>query len=128
MEIKGRKGISGEDATGKTKDPIKWRVLWVDGNDAFLMADQSLDIQPYNCANVDVTWETCTLRSWLNGYGSSSNMCNKNYSSDSFINRAFTASEQAAIKVTKVKNADNPYWDTSGGNDTEDKVFLLSYN
>lgn len=48
------------------KEPIKWRVLSVDGSDAFLMADQCLDTQPYNEENEDVTWETCTLRTWLN--------------------------------------------------------------
>ena len=40
------------------KEPIKWRVLSVDGSDAFLMADQCLDTQPYNEENEDVTWET----------------------------------------------------------------------
>ena len=30
-----------------TKEPILWRVLSVNGNDAFLLADQNLDCYPY---------------------------------------------------------------------------------
>ena len=93
------------DATGNTKDPIKWRVLSVDGDDAFLMADQNLDAKPYNTSYVDVTWETCTLRSWLNGYGASANVEETDYSSDNFLDTAFTAEERAAIRQTTVVRA-----------------------
>lgn len=40
------------DAKGQKKDPVKWRVLFVEGNDAFLIADQNLDVQKYNETNV----------------------------------------------------------------------------
>ena len=93
------------------KEPIKWRVLSVKGNDAFLLADQNLDAKPYNEEYTDVTWATCTLRTWLN---------------DTFLNTAFTSSEQAAIKNTTVVNDDNPYYGTEGGANTIDKVYLLS--
>ena len=116
------------DATGKKKEPIKWRVLSVDGNDAFLMADQNLDIKNYNNTNVDVTWENCTLRSWLNGYGKGSNVCRTDYSSDNFLDSAFTASEQSAIKTVTVVNTDNAYYGTEGGKNTQDKIFLLSHD
>lgn len=99
------------DATGVKKDPIKWRVLEVNGNDAFLVADCNLDVQRYNNTDTNVTWETCTMRKWLNS---------------DFMNRAFTGSEQSAIKTTTIVNADNPYYGTEGGNNTQDKVFLLS--
>ena len=36
------------DVSGERKEPIKWRVLHVDGNDAFLLADQCLDARPFN--------------------------------------------------------------------------------
>ncbi|MGN0395296.1 MAG: DUF6273 domain-containing protein, partial [Coprococcus sp.] len=116
------------DSTGKTKEPIKWRVLSVDGDKAFLVADKNLDVQRYNDTNVDVTWENCTMRSWLNGYGSSSNICGKDYSSNNFIDRAFTAKQQSAIQITNLENADNPIIEIDGGNDTQDKIFLLSYD
>ncbi len=93
------------------KEPIKWRVLSVNGNDAFLLADQNLDAKPYNEEYTSVTWATCTLRTWLN---------------DTFLNTAFTSAEQAAIKNTTVVNDDNPYYDTEGGVNTTDKVYLLS--
>ena len=108
------------------KTPIKWRVLSVDGDDAFLLADKNLDVQRYNDTDTDVTWETCTMRSWLNGYGASDNVCRQDYSSGNFLDYAFTAGEQSAIKTTTVVNEDNPNYGTEGGNDTSDRVYLLS--
>ena len=98
-------------SNSSTKEPIKWRVLSVNGNDAFLLADQNLDAKPYNEKFTDVTWATCTLRTWLN---------------DAFLNTAFTSAEQVAIKNTTVVNDDNPYYDIEGGENTTDKVYLLS--
>lgn len=37
------------------KTPIKWRVLSVEGDDVFLLADKSLDFQKYNASYTDVT-------------------------------------------------------------------------
>ena len=108
------------------KQPIKWRVLSVDGDDAFLLADQNLDAGPYNESYTEVTWETCTMRSWLNGYGASSNVDSIDYSSDNFIDAAFTSAEQNVIRQVTVVNEDNPEDGTEGGNDTNDKVYLLS--
>ncbi len=94
------------------KQPIKWRVLSVNGDDAFLLADQCLDCQQFNEEWVDVTWETCTLRTWLN---------------QDFYSAAFSSAEQSAVKTTAVVNEDNPYNDyREGGNNTTDKVYLLS--
>ena len=108
------------------KTPIKWRVLSVEGDDAFLMADKNLDCQRYNDTDTDVTWETCTMRSWLNGYGAESNKDGKDYSGNNFLDNAFSADEQSAIRTTNVVNHDNPEYGTEGGNDTMDKVYLLS--
>ena len=98
-------------SNSSTKEPIKWRVLSVNGNDAFLLADQNLNAKPYNVEYADITWATCTLRTWLNG---------------TFLNTAFTSAEQAAIRDTTVVNEDNPYYGTEGGVNTIDKVYLLS--
>ena len=108
------------------KTPIKWRVLSVEGDDVFLLADKNLDCQRYNDTNTDVTWETCTMRSWLNGYGTEMNKDGKDYRDNNFLNNAFSADEQSAIKTTNVVNNDNPDYGTEGGNDTSDKVYLLS--
>lgn len=109
-------------------EPIKWRVLNVNGTDAFLLADKALDEQRYNNSNVSITWETCIIRSWLNGYDSSSNSYGRDYTKFNFINTAFTTSERSAIKTTEVANDNNISYGTAGGNDTSDKVFLLSEN
>lgn len=108
------------------KQPIKWRVLSVNGDDAFILADQNLDVKAYNETYTSVTWENCTMRSWLNGYGASANKNAKDFTGDNFLNNAFSAAEQNAIKTTNVVNEDNPYYGTDGGNNTEDKVYLLS--
>ena len=114
------------DATGEKKDAIKWRVLSVDGNDAFLIADCNLDYQQYNTTYESVTWEMSTIRSWLNGYNASYNANGIDYSSGNFIDKAFTGAEKDAINQVTVVNNDNPNYGIEGGNDTKDKVFLLS--
>lgn len=108
------------------KLPIKWRVLSVNGNDAFLLADQNMDARPYNTSSANVTWETCTLRSWLNGYDASYNVKNTDYSNDNFIDMAFSAAEKNAIRRTHVVNEEQTYSGTKGGNDTMDQMYLLS--
>ncbi len=87
-------------------EPITWRVLSVDGNDAFLMSDKNLDCKQYNKEYAMVTWEDCTLRNWLN---------------NEFINSAFTSEEQQSIITTNVINDGD--WRP---NTTLDKVYLLS--
>ena len=95
------------------KQPITWQILSRNGDDLFLMADKALDCKMYNENKVNVTWESCTLRKWLNS---------------DFLNTAFTETEQKGIITTKVVNADNVEngLNTPGGNDTEDKIYLLS--
>lgn len=66
------------------------------------------------------------MRSWLNGYGAEMNEDGKDYSKNNFLNNAFTAGEQSAIKITNVVNNANSNYGTKGGNDTSEKVYLLS--
>ena len=107
-------------------EPIKWRVLNRKGNDALLLADVALDDQKYNTNRADVTWETSSMRSWLNGYGASVNQPKTDYSRKNFINSAFTSTQRNVIKTTNVVNNNNINYGTAGGNNTSDKVFLLS--
>ena len=83
-------------------------MLSVDGDDAFLLADKNLDCQSYNATYAHVTWETCTMRNWLNGYRAEMNVEKKDYSDNNFLNNAFSETEQSAIKTTTVVNDDNP--------------------
>ena len=107
-------------------EPIKWRVLDVNGNDAFLLADRALDDQEYNTYGVSMTWEKSTLRSWLNGYSSSENTYGTDCTSKNFIDSAFTSSQKSVVKTATVVNKDNINYGTAGGSTTKDKVFLLS--
>ena len=100
---------------GKDNTPIEWMILDHNGQRALVVSKYGLDAQPYNITGDAATWETCTLRTWLNG---------------TFYNKAFSSAEQTAILTTNVDNSKKQCyggWDTSGGNDTQDKVFLLSY-
>lgn len=108
------------------KQPIKWRVLSVNSDDAFIIAEQGLDAKAYNETGTDVTWENSTIRSWLNGYDASVNNDKKSFTSDNFLDNAFSVAEQGAIKTTYVVNEDNPDYGTDGGNNTWDKVYLLA--
>ena len=100
--------------TGTDSTPVEWRVLAREGNRALVISRYGLDTKPYNDARKNVTWETCTLRKWLNG---------------DFINAAFTERERSAILTTEVDNSraqGYSGYDADGGNDTRDRVFLLS--
>lgn len=118
----------GQADRSDDKQPIRWRVLSVDGNDAFLLADQILDWQSYDDLNTEkVTWDKSLMRSWLNGYASTENTAGQDYTGDNFINNAFSEDERAAILNTLVDNQlpDFPNKEDCG-NDTTDKVYLLS--
>lgn len=107
-------------------EPIKWRVLNRNGDDAFLLADVALDNQQYNTNNIGTTWEKSSIRSWLNGYRAEVNEPKTDYSSENFINTAFTTAEQDDISIANVKGDGDVFNEIAGGSDTSDKVFLLS--
>lgn len=121
----------GEVDESDDKQPIKWRVLSVEGNDVFLLADRNLCKTAYNLPYVSedagtVKWESSTVRSWLNGYGEEDNICGQDYTEDNFLKAAFSDLEQAAIKDTLVVNDYNTTAYPDGGNNTTDKIYLLS--
>ena len=91
--------------------PLVWLVLTVKNGKALLITDKLIDAVPYNTTYTDVTWETCTLRKWLN---------------HDFLNAAFTNTHQSQIATVTNPNADNPKFRTMGGNPTQDKIFVLS--
>ncbi|WP_274968878.1 DUF6273 domain-containing protein [Succinimonas amylolytica] len=93
------------------KAPIEWLVLDVLGNEALLVSRYGLDRRQYHHESVDITWENCDLRKWLN---------------NDFLKTAFSGEEAKRIKVSEVRNEDNPKHDTRGGNTTRDWVFCLS--
>ena len=99
-----------------TREPIEWIVLDVEGNKALLISRYVIECQPFNETEYsadggEITWENCTLRTFLN---------------NDFASDAFTDAERSVIKTTTVKNPDNKFFGTDGGNDTEDQIFILS--
>ena len=92
-----------------------WRVLAMQGDRALIITENIIEERPYHASwdtyeGEDVTWETCTLRAYLNG---------------EFYN-SFSATERSSILEITNKNPDNLWYGTKGGNDTKDKIFLLS--
>ena len=94
-----------------TEKPIEWIVMKNEGNQVLLLSKYVLDTKPYNKELEKVTWETSDIRQWLN---------------NEFYTTAFNKAEKVKIQTSLIKNEDNSEHGTSGGNDTEDKVFLLS--
>lgn len=95
-------------------EPIEWIVLEKEENKLLIISKYCLDVKPYNDYDRDVTWEFSTIRQWLN---------------NTFIETAFSEYEKEIIVETQLTNPDNDYgfYDYGkGGNDTKDKVFLLS--
>lgn len=92
-------------------EPIEWLVLEERDSKTLLLAKRALDYKSYDNEGGDVTWESCTLRSWLNS---------------DFLSQAFTKRELECVVETRIVNADNEKCGTDGGVDTLDRVFLLS--
>ena len=88
---------------------INWRVLNITGDYAFLVSDKTIIKFDYGYKGGE--WKNSEIREWLN---------------KDFINDSFTDNEKKMIRKSVVKNKDNPFYKTSGGEDTTDKVFLLS--
>ena len=100
-----------DNNTVNGKESVAWRVLAIETGKALLISEKILDARAYNEDAKDLTWETCSLRTWLN---------------NDFFNNAFTSAEKLTIVQSKSINSNNPEYATPGGNETQDKVFLLS--
>ena len=120
-------------------EPIKWRVLSYDADgNAVVISDQCLDTSYYYNGESTRTpdgvtinpnnYEYSEIRAFLNGYdGSKYNVTN--YTNAGFIDKAFTATEQAKILTTTVDNSAASTRLTTNSyacEDTADKMFVLS--
>lgn len=88
-----------------------WKVLDREKGSVLLLSE--LVLSPgirYNSRYEDATWETCTLRKYLND--------------DCY--HSFSAEERALILEATIKTEPNPWRGTPGGSDTLDHIFLLS--
>lgn len=102
----------GHYEQGNGIEPIEWYVLEKREDRCLLISRYVLDYLKYHGTQEPVTWETCGLRAWLN---------------NEFLEFAFLPEELSGILVTEVDNSvGNRIFHTDGGNNTEDRVFLLS--
>ena len=79
-------------------EPIEWRILDIQEDKLLLISENSIEWQPYNKTDFEVTWRDCTLREYLNS---------------SFFKTAFSKKERDKILMTANENGAN------------DRVFLL---
>lgn len=102
-----------DNDTENGAEQIVWIVVGKEGDKALLLSKFCLDTQPFHSKNGSVTWEDSLMRSWLNG---------------EFCDAAFAAAEQQLLAQTELVNTDNPRYETTAGENTVDRVFLLSYD
>ena len=92
------------------KEPLEWLVLEVQGNQAMLLTKYCIDTVIFYPKRVAMYWGKSDLRAWMNS---------------DFLLETFTPEEQSLILTTTVKNS-NPHGMKGAGDDTLDKIYLLS--
>lgn len=103
-----------KNKTSNVKKNIKWIVLERYENKILVISKDVLDCKQYHSVKpkYGATWEICDLRKWLN---------------TSFISVAFSELEEKMISTATVTADINPsHADVKQGNNTKDRVFLLS--
>lgn len=133
-------GVYQQTRNSDVNEPIYWRVMEKEGDNVLLLADKLLDSFSYNYnpdreVLTDVTWENCSLREFLN-------------LPEGFLSM-FTPEEIARMQTTHLENkaandelmaqwgsfedqgektySDLATQDRPDDPDTDDKIFLLSY-
>lgn len=106
----------GSKASVKAGDTVQlggydWRVLDVQEGKALLLSEKVLSRRAYHPAGGEITWEESDIRDYLNG---------------AFYESTFSDEEKEQILESALENKSNSQYGTGGGNDTTDKVFLLS--
>lgn len=95
------------------QEPIEWLVLDIQDGKALVLSKRGLDIKQFHIDYAAVTWETCTLRPWLN---------------EEFMDMAFTDAEKAMIPTMTVPADRHPdVIMADPGNPTQDQMFVLSF-
>ena len=96
-------------------EPIKWVVVNVSSDNVYVMSQSILDSRVYHDQDdtswIRVTWNNSDIRYWLG---------------HTFYDSAFTATEKNKIIKEQISNPNNPHYNTKGGIDTNDSVFLIS--
>ena len=93
------------------KELLEWRVLDKQDGKMLLITRYGIDCLPFDWKESKSTWDKCMLRKWLNS---------------DFLEEAFSEEDKTMIIETPVTAEPNPEFNTRSGEDTVDKVFLLS--
>lgn len=93
-----------------TFGPYNWRVLDIQNNAALIITENIIEQRSYHDTYKEITWADCALRKYLNG---------------EFYDK-FTEAEKSRIDLVINRNLDNEWYGSKGGEDTEDRIFLLS--
>ncbi|MCL2628996.1 MAG: DUF6273 domain-containing protein [Oscillospiraceae bacterium] len=87
-----------------------WLVLDIQDDKALIISEKVIDSRAYHHSAYPIEWEYCELRSYLN---------------NDFL-YSFNESDRERIIETRIENKDNQWYGTYAGNDTVDRIFLLS--
>lgn len=87
-----------------------WLVIDKQEGKSLIITEKVIEKRPYHHEESEITWETCDMRQYLNG---------------EFYN-SFSETDRARIIEVANQNPDNPWYGTSGGSPTTDRIFLLS--
>lgn len=91
--------------------PLKWRILSIKGTHALAVSTECIEFRHYSDFDGSVSWETSTIREWLN---------------EDFAKASFTPEDRKRISGARIANSPNDEYGTEGGNPTRDRLFLLS--
>ena len=94
-------------------EDIKWTVLAIENGKALIISDLCIDARIYNEGKESVTWETSDMRAWLNG---------------DFYEAAFDEDEKRYLLLSDVEAQNSSAHGVDGGADTQDNLFLLSFD
>lgn len=90
----------------------QWKILSIENDKILIITNQIIEQRDYHDKKENVIWEKSEIRYYLN---------------NDFLER-FDSYEKEKILTTMNENQNNPWYESFGGNDTLDRVFLLSLN
>ena len=101
----------GNSLKEEDKTPLSWKILRREYDKVLIITEKLIDCHVYHDDFIDVTWEGCKLRRWLN---------------EEFFYNAFDVEERIRIVHVCNSNPDNEKRHVPGGKPTWDRVFLLN--
>ncbi len=92
-------------------EDLEWIVLEQENDRILVITRACINCMPYHSRLEPVTWESSSLRKWLN---------------EEFIDTAFTEDEKERIISVENKNPDHTFAETDSGRATTDQIFILN--